>query len=168
MRPELIVQHRRAIKEAALDKTRDIYREMVERAKMATLTAEFYEPNAVRQRAAFQDPERVSALVVGVSAAPPVALLNFARLAVASRDVPLAAVVLESVQAREAAIPDSIARGVKRVIGAMPLPESEQGRKLVNDIIGAEQDAQRAIAGFQTGRADVMAKIARGLRQRND
>jgi hypothetical protein len=168
LRPELILQRHRSIKEEATEKAREIYWQMVERATMATLTAEFYEPNAVRQRAAFADPVTVAALVARVNAAPAVTLLSFARLAVATRDVALAAVVLETVQAREAEIPDSIAHGVKQVIGAMPLPESEQGRKLVIDIVGAEQDAQRSIRTFQTGRADVVGKIARGLRQRND
>ncbi len=48
---------------------------------------------------------------------------------------------VESVQTRAADIPDSIAHGVKEVVGAMPLPESQEGCKLVIDIVGAEQDA---------------------------
>jgi hypothetical protein len=38
----------------------------------------------------------------------------------------------------------------------LPLPESQEGCKLGIDITGAEQDAQRSIRAFQTGRAEHM------------
>jgi hypothetical protein len=168
LRADLLTQRRRAIADTAMDKGREIHREMVERAKMAMLTREFYEPASVRQRAILSDPRRAGDLVTCLDAAPPVALLGYAKLALGTRDAILAAVTLQVLQARQATVPDNISNPCTKAILALPLPESDEGRKLVIDITGDEQDAQIAIASYATGRGDEVSKIARGLRARGD
>jgi hypothetical protein len=93
------------------EKVREIYASMVSRARIAAATQEFYEPSTVRHRARFDKSDQthyVATLswVSRLSVAPALALTRFARDAVATGNVALAAPVIENAQDPQVEIPD--------------------------------------------------------------
>jgi hypothetical protein len=100
LKPELVGQKRRAIKEAAITKAQEAYRPMVERRKIAEGVSEFYEPNAVLRRGRLADSEAahhaaVASWTARLTVTHPAALLGHGRFAVAAKNIGLTGLALE-------------------------------------------------------------------------
>jgi hypothetical protein len=168
LRGGLVTKMKQDIKREALERVREFFAPMGERAKTAAATREFYEPTAVLRRARFDKSDQVhyaatASWVARLNAAPERALLGFARDAVVSASPALAALVAENIDGRGAAIPDA-----KAVIVTMRLPESDDGLRLIQSIIDTKANAETAMRVFQTGRPDALGKIAQGILRRAD
>jgi hypothetical protein len=145
-----LAQRRRELKAAGTKKGQGIRNRMLERTRTAALTLEFYQPNAVRARAALKHPEGVASWVIRLNAAPAEALLTLAHFAVATRDIALSAMVLENARGKRAdTMPEEVLRTITGHIDEWPLHEAIEGCQLVDSIRDAEVKAQCIMQVFE-------------------